>query len=306
MTTSVALCTYNGEKYLAEQLDSILSQEIAVDEIIACDDGSSDGTWDILNRYHQEFPSIIKIYRNTENMSFIKNFESAIKKCSNEIIFLSDQDDIWKPSKVGTVLHYFENNLDKQAVFHDTDLLENGEILSFGNWHSIFYQPSNPHGISLFHYLILLGNVVTGASFAFRKQNKNWNFNSSSILLLHDYQMALHYATKNALGIIHDSLSIYRLHEGQQVGTHLNNRQKRKEAYDKFVNSSLRQKIKFYESKSQSWKNKLHASDEEKIQQFIEKEIEILKEKQLENSPFILRMGIIFYREKKKKIKAKT
>lgn len=306
MTTSVALCTYNGEKYLAEQLDSILSQDIAVDEIIIFDDCSFDKTWEILNDYRKKFPEKIKIFRNEENIGIIKNFEHAIENCSKDLIFLSDQDDIWKPFKVETILKYFENNPDKQAVFHDLQLLDNNKILPSGNWYSIFFQPKNPHGISLFHYLILLGNVVTGASLIFKNPKKKLSFNTSSHLLLHDYQLALHFAAENSLGTIDNSLGIYRLHEDQQVGTHLNNRQKRKEIHDDFVNSSVSKKIKFYETKSKIWKGKLNLNDERKILQFIDKEISSLKEEYLKNLPFVQRLGTTINWAIRNKFKTKS
>ena len=73
MTTSVALCTYNGEKYLAEQLDSILSQSIVVDEIVVCDDGSTDGTIRILDEFENKFPLVFKIFKNEKNI-FVFNY----------------------------------------------------------------------------------------------------------------------------------------------------------------------------------------------------------------------------------------
>jgi Glycosyltransferases involved in cell wall biogenesis len=95
MTTSVALCTFNGEKFLRQQIDSILNQSMKVDEIVVCDDRSKDATIDILNGYQKKYPSVFKIYQNESNLGSVKNFERAVSLCSNEIIFLSDQDDFW-------------------------------------------------------------------------------------------------------------------------------------------------------------------------------------------------------------------
>jgi len=93
-TISVALCTYNGELYLREQLESILKQTFPPDEIIICDDGSTDTTIKILEEFRRKSFIPVKVYYNKENLGVSKNFEKAISLCSGDIIFLSDQDDV--------------------------------------------------------------------------------------------------------------------------------------------------------------------------------------------------------------------
>ena len=100
---SIAMATYNGEKYLREQIDSILNQTIQDFELIVCDDCSTDTTWNILLEYQSQ-DKRIKCYRNEENLGFKKNFEKAIKLCTGEYIALSDQDDIWLEEKVETMI----------------------------------------------------------------------------------------------------------------------------------------------------------------------------------------------------------
>ena len=91
---SIAMATYSGEKYLREQLDSILAQTITDWELIICDDCSKDSTVEILKSY-QEQDDRIKIFVNEKNLGFKKNFEKAIGLCSGDYIALADQDDIW-------------------------------------------------------------------------------------------------------------------------------------------------------------------------------------------------------------------
>ncbi|MBU4539357.1 MAG: glycosyltransferase [Weeksellaceae bacterium] len=306
MKTSVAICTFNGEKFLKEQLESIIAQTVPVDEIIVCDDRSTDQTWKIIMDYQSKYPRIFKICRNENSLGVIKNFEKAINLCQNEIIFLCDQDDLWKPNKVETVLRYFKNNPGKEAVFHDLELLENDSILQFSNWESIFFQPENTDGISIQHYLVLFGNIATGASFAFRNPKKQWIFNPSSTFLLHDYQLALHFAAANTLGFIDEKLGVYRLHDNQQVGTDQNNRHRRKEIYDTFVNSNNLQKLKYYEAKSKYWKGKLNADDRKKIIHFIAKEMDILKRKHLQSLTLIQRNYTALYWAVTNKFQTKT
>ena len=127
MKTSVALCTYNGEKFLKEQLDSILNQTVKVDEIVVCDDGSTDATVSILNSYKEAFPSIFRVYQNEKNLRSVKNFEKAISLCENEIIFLCDQDDVWKPEKVSVFLEKFRENTDVDVFASNAEIVDEND-----------------------------------------------------------------------------------------------------------------------------------------------------------------------------------
>jgi glycosyltransferase involved in cell wall biosynthesis len=130
MRISIAMATYNGAKYLQEQLDSFLSQTRQPDELIVCDDGSSDATLDILERFRQSAPFTVQIHRNKTRLGFTKNFEKALLKCSGDLVFLSDQDDVWFGSKVDLVEKAFLSHPEKRLVVHDGKLVD--EKL---NWH---------------------------------------------------------------------------------------------------------------------------------------------------------------------------
>ena len=103
---SVAMVSYNGEKYIRQQLDSILTQLIPQDEIIISDDGSTDRTKEIIEEY-QKRDSRIRLIEGP-GRGVKKNVEHVLKQCRGEIIFLADQDDIWKPEKVKKVLEVME------------------------------------------------------------------------------------------------------------------------------------------------------------------------------------------------------
>lgn len=97
MKISVCLATYNGGKYIKEQLGSILPQLSKDDEVIISDDGSTDNTLEIIKEFKDER---VKIFRNEKKRGIVGNFENALNKSIGDIIFLSDQDDIWLPNKV--------------------------------------------------------------------------------------------------------------------------------------------------------------------------------------------------------------
>lgn len=101
------MATYNGEKYIEEQINSIVSQISDGDEIVISDDGSSDKTREIIAKFSKEYN--IRVFENTEK-GVITNFENAIKNTINEIIFLCDQDDVWAKDKVSTITSLFRDN----------------------------------------------------------------------------------------------------------------------------------------------------------------------------------------------------
>lgn len=113
---SVCLATFNGEKYIKEQLESIICQ-IGVDEIIVSDDGSTDNTIKIINSISDNRIKLI----HGPCKGYIRNFDNAIKHASGDVIFLSDQDDIWMPNKVCTILPYFSDN---HLVVHNALLID--------------------------------------------------------------------------------------------------------------------------------------------------------------------------------------
>ena len=118
---SVAMVTYNGELFLEEQLDSILNQLKEKDEVVISDDGSKDNTIEIIKNYQEKY-SCIRLVQGPQK-GIKKNVENALKNCKGEYIFLADQDDIWMPHKVDTVLERFcESGTD--LVIHDATVFK--------------------------------------------------------------------------------------------------------------------------------------------------------------------------------------
>ena len=116
---SVAMCTYNGEKYISEQLDSIINQTVKPDEIIICDDGSTDRTLEIIEYYLHNEDIVINLHINSTNLGFRKNFEKCISLCNFDVVFLSDQDDVWVNDKIESVINAFNNNSNLVYAYSD-------------------------------------------------------------------------------------------------------------------------------------------------------------------------------------------
>ena len=119
---SVCMATYNGEKYIRQQLDSILACLSPGDEIIVSDDGSNDGTLDILQSYAENSLINISVIDGPKR-GVIANFGNALKDAKGEVIFLSDQDDVWHPNKVDRVIRAFAEN-DCSIIVHDARLVD--------------------------------------------------------------------------------------------------------------------------------------------------------------------------------------
>jgi len=103
MKISIAIATYNGERFLREQLESLYSQSRLPDEVIVCDDCSSDHTIDILEEYKMQYG--LQYFRNDSPLGVNCNFFHAISRCTGDYIFICDQDDVWMPHKIETLMN---------------------------------------------------------------------------------------------------------------------------------------------------------------------------------------------------------
>lgn len=116
---SVAMATYNGAAYLPRQLESLVAQHRRPDELVVCDDRSTDNTVELLEEFARTAPFRVRIHRNESNVGVLRNFEKALSLCEGDIVFLSDQDDVWLPEKIGEVVASFETNPGALAVIND-------------------------------------------------------------------------------------------------------------------------------------------------------------------------------------------
>lgn len=155
-SVSVVLCTYNGEKYLREQLDSLLAQTYPLHEIIIQDDQSTDGTMAILREYADKYP-VIKLFVHEERSTVNDNFFSAMQRATGDFISISDQDDIWLPHKIATLVDNIENNL---CCFHLSNEFRNTPN----------YQYADPRIINANPECTLFRARVPGHTMLIRKQ----------------------------------------------------------------------------------------------------------------------------------------
>ncbi len=156
---SIALCTYNGEKYLAQQLDSIIAQTYKDLEIIIVDDCSTDATVSIIKRY-TEADDRIKFYKNEHNLGYNKNFERAISLTTGDYISISDQDDIWELNKIEVLFENIGNNwlVFSNSKFIDESGKESNDVLNNFSVKGKDYR------------IILFNNYAAGHAMLFKRE----------------------------------------------------------------------------------------------------------------------------------------
>jgi len=218
---SVAMTTYNAEKYLSNQLDSILAQTRQIDELVICDDASNDATVSILNKYFLKSPFIVKIIINEKNIGYVQNFERTMNLCSGNIIVMCDHDDIWMPDKILTLEKLFIDNPDCGMAFTDAVLVDEfGVPFQSSLWRSFFFTKKLQKQIKKGRGgdIILVRNFVTGATAAVAK-----SFFKEAlpfpVTCPHDRWLATIAAIKNRLYFSNKPTIMYRKHSGQQIGS---------------------------------------------------------------------------------------
>jgi glycosyltransferase involved in cell wall biosynthesis len=218
MKTSIALCTYNGEKFLNAQLESFLNQTKSPDELIICDDFSTDSTVEIIKEFQKKSTFPVRLEINQNQLGVVKNFAKAISLCTGEIIFLSDQDDVWLAEKIEVITRQFEQNTNLGLIFTEAELIDEiGKTLNRNLFAETFRKTDKSK--PLFD-LCLNKNVVTGATMAFRAKYRDEFLPIPDNIpnLIHDRWIALVISATAECDFLERPLINYRQHGQQQLG----------------------------------------------------------------------------------------
>jgi len=221
MTVSVALATYNGQRYLLEQLHSMAQQTRLPDEIVLGDDGSTDGTEQIVRAFTATHRDIaVHWHRNPQRLGSSANFAAIAGRCTGDIVVFSDQDDAWLPQRVQLLCEALAARPDCQLAFSNGTLMDgDGAELPGSLFDSIDFGPDErrdfAEGAAL--DVLLRRNVVTGAAAAVRREamlavlpiGAGW---------VHDYFLAIALACSGGIVLLDQPLIRYRMHAAQQVG----------------------------------------------------------------------------------------
>ncbi|MBN2177340.1 MAG: glycosyltransferase family 2 protein [Demequinaceae bacterium] len=219
---SVALCTYNGEAFLGDQLRSILNQDAPALEVVISDDGSTDGTLAVIEDVteHYSGPTEIRLIHTTRVGGVTQNFDRAIGQCRGEIVALSDQDDTWEPHKLRVLGEYFVDASTPHLVFSDAALIDDAGARLSGSLHgSLRLGRRERHELrsGRAFELLIRRNVVTGAVAAFSRDlyTLATPFPTSWV---HDEWLAILASAIGDVALVNETLVNYRLHAANQIG----------------------------------------------------------------------------------------
>lgn len=216
---SVVCCTYNGASFIRDQLNSILQQTRLPDEVIICDDGSTDATLNIVEELTSPHRDITRILVNqADNLGSTKNFERGILCAQGDIIVLSDQDDVWIPTKLESIEANFEDDIG--FIFSDGEVVDEClQTKGFGLFESLAISKHEHRLIEkgkIFDVL-LRRNIVTGAAMAFSSKYKSLVLPISESWV-HDGWIALLISSVAKAKMINFPLFMYRQHSKNQIG----------------------------------------------------------------------------------------
>lgn len=219
MKISIAMATYNGANFLQAQLESFSSQTRLPDELVVCDDKSTDETIEILNNFSKTAPFKMYIHRNNENIGYARNFEKIIGLCSGELIFLSDQDDVWFAEKIQCIEDVFETSSGLLVVIGDVQITDANLV---------------PTGRTLLDNMKKIGKFsskyhVLGCATAFHAKMKPLivplpkNKRETSGVLAHDIWIHALGESCRAKFILNKPLQFYRRHDDAVTSFNIDN-----------------------------------------------------------------------------------
>jgi len=259
---SVAMATYNGDRYLKEQLDSIYNQTYKNIEVIVCDDCSSDKTIEILEEYSNKFG--LKYFVNEMNLGFKKNFEKAISLCTGGLIALADQDDIWIQNKIEVLV----NNIGEFSLIHSAcSLIDESSKQIAPLW---IKKDDFKYSFAKF----VFGNYITGCTVLFKRELLKDFFPIPSGEKYHDWWLALLASKQNGIVYCSEILVQYRQHSTQDTGAFVDSIVSKIQRYCKsfFFKKSSKRYIK---AKEQLVRLNSFLNEKEEI--FTDKEIDVIK-----------------------------
>jgi len=218
---SISLCTYNGEKYLQEQLDSFLRQIVQPFELVACDDGSTDSTFDILEQFSLKAPFKVRLFRNKENTGLTRNCSQALSLCIGDYIAFSDQDDVWLPDRLKKcydAIQHEEHRYSPETpllVHSDRCLIdENGHIIASSTMDAFSMRHEGVDPLKM----LLARNFVSGSTCFCNKSLRERSLPFPEHIIYPDWWLAVIAASTGRLSFIPEATILYRKHEFNITG----------------------------------------------------------------------------------------
>ena len=212
MTISVCIAAFNGSKYIKDQISSIICQLAVDDEIVVSDDCSDDNTVLILESFND---SRIKIINNNANVGHVKNFERALSFAKNELIFLSDQDDLWLPGKVQTIVKLFLEDSELIFVHHSISLLDSEVGIVHPPFHIL---PNKDQYYLSYLFRQLVSPNIWGCATAFRRDILKILLPFPVHVYAHDHWLGIVVAgSRKRIKLLNNCYVLRRLHDNNRT-----------------------------------------------------------------------------------------
>lgn len=217
---AIAMCAYNSARFLREQLDSFVAQTRQPDELVICDDASTDDTAAIVAEFARAAPFAVRVQPQPKNVGRIANFETAISLCTKDIIFLSDADDVWHPEKLARMAQALDAAPGASGVFCDAEVVDAAlQPLGYSHFEHCGFGPllrsQQLSGAAI--EPLLRSQLVQGSALAFRAEYRPFILPLSPYWG-HDSWIAVLLAAHGDLIAVNDKLMSYRQHGGNLVG----------------------------------------------------------------------------------------
>ena len=218
---SVAMTTYNGARYLQEQLASLAAQSMLPAELVVCDDGSSDATLALLADFAAVAPFAVRIARNASRIGYRANFMQAAALCRGDVIAFCDQDDTWHPEKLQRVLACFAADGDVLLVYHNA-MLVHADGAAMQRFYATPPSPAVAPPLTLppwhfgYGYALVFRRTLLAAAPAWAGVRDVYHAGQASG---HDVFFFIMAATLGSVGYCHECLVQYRQHAAQTIGT---------------------------------------------------------------------------------------
>lgn len=240
----ILLATYNGEKFVKEQIESILNQTYENFNLIISDDASTDNTLNILEEYEKK-DTRIKVFKKEKNKGLIDNFEFLLKNVTSDYFMFSDQDDIWKKDKIEKSINKLKEE-NSGLVYTDLEIVDeklNVIYPSYWKYKQIYKKIIKYNNFEALY----LNNFVTGCTIlAKSKYIKDiLPLPRNSKFVLHDYWTALIISAKDKISYVEEPTIQYRQHKNNRVGS--SRKSDQLENFEDLRNLFIRVKIEHFE-----------------------------------------------------------
>jgi glycosyltransferase involved in cell wall biosynthesis len=221
-TAGVAICVYNGARYLRTQLESIASQSELPKQAVVVDDGSTDDSWDLLQAWAASAPFPVRLERNAQNLGVVRNFEKAVRLLlpDVDVVFFSDQDDQWYPGKLAAFIDAFAADPQLGLVHSDADLVDpEGKPLDSRLFTALLVTQRERDDVAAGQAwrAYVRRNLVTGAACACRSSVLERALPFSDAMI-HDEWISFVASLVSGVRMIDHPWMAYRLHGSNTVG----------------------------------------------------------------------------------------